>query len=49
MRMRAGLCAFLLAILAGCETIPQVIKIELDDRTIEVKPKPEPPSDSPSR
>jgi len=42
MRLRAGLCGLLLAFLAGCEMIPQILRIEVDDRVIEVKPKPSP-------
>lgn len=43
MRLRAGLCGLLLAFLVGCGMIPQVLRIEVDDRVIEVKPKPLPP------
>jgi len=39
MRLRAGLCGLLLAFLAGCG-IPEILRIEVDDRVIEVKPKP---------
>jgi hypothetical protein len=42
MRLRTGLCGLLLAILAGCETIPETVKIEVDDRLIELKRKPPP-------
>jgi hypothetical protein len=42
MRLRARLCGLLLAILAGCETIPESVKIEIDDRLIELKRKPPP-------
>jgi hypothetical protein len=42
MPLRARLCGLLLAILAGCETIPENVKIEIDDRLIELKRKPPP-------
>jgi hypothetical protein len=42
MRLRAGLCGLLLTILVGCETIPASVKIEIDDRLIELKRKPAP-------
>ena len=42
MRLRAGLCGLSLAFLAGCEMVPQILRIEVDDRVIEVKPKPSP-------
>jgi hypothetical protein len=44
MRLRAGLCGLLLAFLAGCEMIPQILRIEVGERVIEVKPKPVPPA-----
>jgi starvation-inducible outer membrane lipoprotein len=48
MRLRAGLCGLLLMILAGCETIPESVKIEIDDRLIELKRKPvSPPAPAP--
>lgn len=40
MRLRTGLCGLLLAILAGCETLPETLRIEIDERIIEVKRKP---------
>jgi hypothetical protein len=42
MRLSTGLCCLLLAILTGCETIPETVKIEVDDRLIELKRKPPP-------
>ena len=44
MRLRAGLCGLLLSFLVGCGMIPQILRIEVDDRVIEVKPKPLPPA-----
>lgn len=43
MRLCAGLCGLLLATLTGCETLPEIVKIEIDERIIEVKRKPVPP------
>lgn len=43
MWLRAGLCGLSLAILAGCETLPETLTIEIDDRIIEVKRKRVPP------
>lgn len=42
MRLRTGLCGLLPAILAGCETLPETLKIEIGERIIEVKRKPLP-------
>jgi hypothetical protein len=46
MRLRAGLCGLLLTIPVGCETIPDSVKIEIDERLIELKRKPAPPADA---
>lgn len=42
MRLRAGLCGLMPLLLAACETIPEIVKIEIDERVIEVKRKPLP-------
>jgi len=39
MRLRAGICGLLLGTLGGCEMIPQILRVEVDDRVVEVKPK----------
>lgn len=39
MRLRACLGGALLALTGACETVPETVLIELDDRTIELKKK----------